>query len=293
MIAQGVARFDDEIRAHKLLETARVSTQVKTTLLATAGHVYDFQRIEDAIKLLYQSDEYDNQDARETREQTDARPSAGTRRSSGTPPKGKGKGIKKAYAAAMDQDWDDSGSGDISPTASDDETYNGAHDAQEGESSEGDASALMQELAQTLTATAKKLKAMTLGRGWTRSPKTTSTGTTRPSSASAARSSSSTNAPRPAKGANDKSRDMAMLKQKHPCSVCGELGHCYNDKDDGGRPKCRLHAQGSGRQVHFTDAGSPPDPSGAACAQTLVTRTCEPIFIPYAPAMHATALSAS
>lgn len=51
MIAQGVARFDNEIRAHKLLETCRVSSHMRTTLLATPGHMYDFQRIEDAIKL--------------------------------------------------------------------------------------------------------------------------------------------------------------------------------------------------------------------------------------------------
>lgn len=59
MIARGVARFDDEVRAHKLLKTSHMSPQVKTTLLFTAGH-------------LYPSDEHDVHDSCDVRGPTHA-----------------------------------------------------------------------------------------------------------------------------------------------------------------------------------------------------------------------------
>lgn len=120
----------------------------------------------------------------------------------------------------------------------------------------------MDELAQTLTVAAKKLKAITLGFGWTKAPRSSSS-TSRPSPPQAARPSwsaqPSSSAPRALKHAEDKRRRVVMLKQKHPCSIFGELGHWYNDKDDG-KPQCRMYA--SGRLGGFTDATRALDPSG-------------------------------
>ena len=62
LIATGIARYDDEVRAHKLMTASRISVNVRNTLLATAGHVYSFARIEDAIKVIYPTDEFDKND---------------------------------------------------------------------------------------------------------------------------------------------------------------------------------------------------------------------------------------
>lgn len=65
---------------------ARVSSQVKATLVSIAGHDYGFQRIEDFIKLLYAADEYEEW----------------------TSSKRKGKGVKQVFVNAAEQergDW--------------------------------------------------------------------------------------------------------------------------------------------------------------------------------------------
>ena len=60
-----MSRLDEEARAFKLLQTARLSQQVRNTLLVTAGHVYNFDRIVDAIKLLYPTEDYDGKRERD------------------------------------------------------------------------------------------------------------------------------------------------------------------------------------------------------------------------------------
>ena len=40
--AAGIRKYDEDTRAYKLLETARLDFRTKQNSIATAGHVYDF-----------------------------------------------------------------------------------------------------------------------------------------------------------------------------------------------------------------------------------------------------------
>lgn len=214
MLAQGVARFDDEIRARKLLETSCV--QPGEDYLARNGRTHvqlrPHRRRDQALV-----------------PRTALWTSSAPKKPPWTSGAGKGhrKGYEKAYVAAADPEADDSGSTSREASEADPEEAS----LEQDDEPSGDSSspgALMAELAQTLTVTAKKLKAVMLGRGRAKRAKPPSSSAPRSSSSFGQRSARSSS--RPNKTAGDKSMDMTLLKQKHPCSVCGELGHWYNDK---------------------------------------------------------------
>lgn len=133
---------------------SRVSSQVKTSLLATAGHVYGFDRVEDAIKLLCRADECEQPESRDAREPRTT--SSSTRRPSGGGSKGRVGCKKTCVTTETSQEVSDRDPGEVLDEAEDD-----------ARSEMDDPGASTIDLAQALTATAKKLKNVTLWRGWT------------------------------------------------------------------------------------------------------------------------------
>lgn len=131
-----------------------------------------------------------------------------------------------------------------------------------------DYAAAIRDLAQALMVTTKKLKAAILGRGWTKAPRPVASSCSKSSAPSGTRVGSTP--ARTSKSGTDKSRDMAILKQKHPCFVCGELGHGCGDKDDAGRPQCRMHS--SSRHVRFADVLSSLDHQGSRARRHLLRK---------------------
>ena len=206
LIATGVARYDDEVRAHKLLTASRISVNVRNTLLATAGHVYSFARIEDAIKVIYPTDEFDKNDRAD-------RPKAPRQERRQERPKKPfpKKKVSQTNVAEADSDDDEATVRSASPVPE-------AGDApreDEDESLDGD----FESIAAALTVTAKKLKAVTLGRGWTRKPP--DKGRT---SSSALRADTSSRLDPAAKASREK--EIQTLKKSHPArfAVSSDIG---------------------------------------------------------------------
>ena len=251
LVATGVNRLDEEARASKLLQTARLSQQVRNTHLVTAGHVYNFDRIVDAIKLLYPTEDYDGKREREEKPANsgDGKRNFFQKKQNGNAgAKGNHKETNVTATLATE-------ASDVVQSHEAAEPGAGAAPEQEGQTPSDDTNDI-DDLAEIPTVTANKLKAVTLGRGWT------SKATPAPSGTGKATSS---RPPDPARA-----KELNELKKKHPCSVCAELRHWYNDKDANGNPLCKM-APRTGKHVHFaTVDGGVLDPSGTPEAQSLI-----------------------
>ena len=111
----------------------------------------------------------------------------------------------------------------------------GTGEEQEGEGQD-EVGVLVSELAETLTVTVKKLKNITLGRGWTTKPKKPPSHGQSPHSSGGrppSRSHSPSGPPAPlsqprpaSSGTHNKGqRDPKKLREEYACSVCNGFGH--------------------------------------------------------------------
>ena len=107
---------------------------------------------------------------------------------------------------------------------------------------------------EALTVASQKLKNVTLGRGWTTSPKR-SKGKGKGKS-----KSSSTSSQRKSKTPEE----IAALKKKHPCAICKKLGHWANECDQ--NPN---EGQAKPKTVHDAETVESPAPTSSSSSPTV------------------------
>ena len=235
----GVQQYiDPESRAFKFINTAKIDGRTRNTILGTAGHVWDFNRIVEAIKVLYPGG-----DVLFEEHKGDNRTLGGGRGGAKGGSRGGSRGggggrfqRRPGLAHVAEEEVEEEDPASVQQTEEEGEEV-GEGEEQTEEEEVDPREQVFQELSDVLTVTAKKLRAATIGRGWTSKPKAK----TQPSKSSAPKppkgqsrggssASSSRSGPQGsgARSSHSHTHRPAGLSQadldkraKNACSVCG------------------------------------------------------------------------
>ena len=242
----GIGTYPQEVRGARLLEGAGLVDQSRQIVLNTAGNKYDPERIAEALLIHYPP----YMPGKVIKKSTPSGSGTGGAHSSpflrGGRGRGRGRGRGGRWRTLLGDATDEDEEADDH-----DDGQDGAEDAPVEEEEQNVDATAVQEVADALTATAKKLKDFTLGRGWSKGPPGKGGGGAK--GGGSGRGGQSRGRGRAGKGTGRSKKTgkagfrlkpgetFADLKKRTACSVCGKIGHWKGDPEcpsDGSRAVC-------------------------------------------------------
>ena len=231
----GISVGDPELRAFRFLGSAKISTQVRTNILTSAGNKFDLHAIYSAIQTLYPQRRDEGGQGESSRPATNTTQANSQRR----PFVARGASAPSRsvrMAEVQENDNHDKVSDGPPPLEVEEPDPGDEQDNEEIEPEPEEVDALVTSITSSLassvkdvlaTVTANKLKEKTLGRGW-------SQGSKRPIPAAKARLS----------------REEMM--KVHPCSICMKFGHWSRECSQNPNRKTSGEVEQTPREVRFT-----------------------------------------